>query len=194
MAANQVAAYIVSQLLGALLGGAVALSIMHDDMGYPSIGKGYTWKGGIVAEIIYTGIIVLAMLHATTTPQTQGNSYFGIAVGLAVGGATYTAGDISGAAFNPAIGLALPALAGEGEDIWVYIIGPLIGAVLAGILFYTTEDRSHYKRRYSILMEETGAQPESHTFAKFMPPNQPRQELEAGLLNDVPYGQVQEYH
>lgn len=164
----QVVTYVIAQVIGAFIGGAVAKGIMHDDLGYPDIGDGYSWKAGIVAEICYTGILVFVVLHLTTTPQTQGNSYFGTAIGLVVAAGAYSVGGISGAAFNPAVGIAMPALAGDGENIWVYILGPLIGAVAAGGLFYITEDRSH-KRRYSIYMEG-GAEPDGRAYSKYMPP------------------------
>lgn len=43
---------------------------------------------------------------------------------------------ITGGSFNPAAGIALPAFKGEHmEDIWVYVVGPLLGAPIAACLF-----------------------------------------------------------
>ena len=45
------------------------------------------------------------------------------------------AGSVSGGAFNPAIGVALPAVHGKGDDIWIYLLGPYLGAIAAGLVF-----------------------------------------------------------
>jgi hypothetical protein len=39
-------------------------------------------------------------------------------------------GDVSGGAFNPAVGIALPGCKAHFEDMWIYIVGPLLGGAL----------------------------------------------------------------
>jgi hypothetical protein len=51
---------------------------------------------------------------------------FGLAVGLVVFAGAECAGTESGGAFNPAIGL-LPLIHGQSSDVWVYVLGPLVG-------------------------------------------------------------------
>jgi glycerol uptake facilitator-like aquaporin len=84
--------------------------------------------------------------------QSQGNSYFGIAIGLTVASAVYTVGNISGAALNPALGMMLPAIHHKSKDIWIYFLGPCLGSVFAALLYVSTQDRSH-KRKFNLYME-----------------------------------------
>jgi len=49
----------------------------------------------------------------------------------------YAFGPISGEAFNPAVGM-LPALHHSLDTIWIYWVGPVVGAVAAAIVFWLT--------------------------------------------------------
>ena len=51
---------------------------------------------------------------------------------MTVTAAAFASGGISGGAFNPAIGIALPAVHGVTKDFVLYLVGPLIGGALAG--------------------------------------------------------------
>ncbi|MCH8124326.1 MAG: aquaporin, partial [Bacteroidetes bacterium] len=76
----------------------------------------------------------------TTADETEGNSYFGLAIGFTVMVGVVAVGDISGAAFNPAVGvgsIVVNVLAGDGSfaDIWLYLVGPFAGGALAAVVF-----------------------------------------------------------
>jgi len=79
------------------------------------------------------------VLNAAVTQATQGNSFYGLAIGITIAAATFTAGPISGRAFNPAVGFGATLggvrfAGGSWSDLWLYIVGPLIGgAVGAGV-------------------------------------------------------------
>ena len=94
----------------------------------------------VITELTYTFALASVVLHVATTKAQEGNSFFGLAIGFTVAAAAVAAGGVSGGAFNPAVGTALPAVHGHGKDIWIYWVGPLVGAAIAGLLFRATND------------------------------------------------------
>jgi len=66
-----------------------------------------------------------------------------------------TVGPISGGAFNPAVGIILPLLNGESSDMWVYILGPLIGSALALTCYrFTNHEEFVGRGKYQLKEEE----------------------------------------
>ena len=72
--------------------------------------------------------------------ETAGNSYFGLAIGFTVVVGVFAGGDVSGGAFNPAVGtgpILWQTLAGNGSlsNLWLYLVGPFLGGWLAAVVF-----------------------------------------------------------
>jgi len=127
-------AYWTAQVFGALLAFAVG-----DLIGGRAVGiqpaAGVSWLAALTAEMLFTAALVLVVLNVAATRATAGNSFYGLAIGLTVAVGAFAVGPISGAAFNPAVGLgatAVAAIAGHGpwSHLWLYIVGPLAGAAL----------------------------------------------------------------
>ena len=99
----------------------------------------------LIIEVLFTFALALVILNVATSKATAGNSYYGLAIGFTVLAAAFAGGPISGGAFNPAVGLG-PALGtlffgtASISHVWIYIVGPLIGGVLAGIVFKIQEN------------------------------------------------------
>jgi aquaporin Z len=133
--------YMVAQTAGAFLGGLVAKLIL-DDIGskvsYPKVGDDVSVIIALLVEALFTLALATVVLNVATTKANAGNSYFGLAIGLTVTAAAKAGGSISGGAFNPAVGLALPIFREYYSDIWIYAVGPLVGGALAGGLFRFT--------------------------------------------------------
>ncbi len=102
-------------------------------------GAGVYWSSALAAEVAFTAALVLVVLNVAATKETAGNSYYGLAIGLTVAVGAFTVGPISGAAFNPAVAFGATAGAalfehGGWSDVWIYFIGPLLGAAIgAGV-------------------------------------------------------------
>jgi aquaporin Z len=102
-------------------------------------GAGVYWYSALAAEIAFTTALVLVVLNVAATRETAGNSYYGLAIGFTVGAGAFVVGPISGAAFNPAVGFSATlgaALFAHGgwSDLWIYIVGPLVGASIAAAI------------------------------------------------------------
>ena len=133
--AREAAAYVSAQLLGAIVAALALLAIWPDrpaDLGatVPSAGAG----SALVYELLMTAILMFVIMAVATDARAVGPAA-AIAIGGVIGLDALFGGPVTGASMNPARSLG-PALAsGEWREIWVYLAGPLLGAV-AGALAY----------------------------------------------------------
>jgi len=99
----------------------------------------------LIVEVLFTFALALVVLNVATSKSTAGNSYYGLAIGFTVLAAAFAGGPISGGAFNPAVGVG-PALGmlffgtASISHVWIYIVGPLVGGALAGVVFNIQEN------------------------------------------------------
>jgi aquaporin Z len=139
---SDAAAYVLAQLLGALFGvffaasiGGAAVQSVH--LGLTAPGTGYGALAAFLAEIGITAALVLLILFCVDNPRIAPRTpYF---AGLLVAFLVFVEAPISGTSLNPARSFAPALLTGTLQDQWLYLIGPLIGSLmavtLAGFLF-----------------------------------------------------------
>ena len=134
--------YVVAQLLGAILASVAVLVVTGATFApapAPDAGPGAV----LLAEALMTFALMFVILNVATHPTTEGNHYYGVAIGFTVLGGAYAVGNVSGAAFNPAVGTG-PALVGsivsDGSlaDVWFYWVGPVVGAASSVPVFRMT--------------------------------------------------------
>jgi len=140
MPAAEAAGYWAAQLMGAVLAAFSAWAIVGHTFA-PGPAPGAVPIPALLVEILFTAALVLVVLAVAGTRATEGNSYFGLAIGFTVLAGAIAGGGISGGAFNPAVGLGpmiVHALAGYPQALanaWLYVVGPGVGAVLAVIIY-----------------------------------------------------------
>jgi aquaporin Z len=90
----------------------------------------------LVAEFLFTFALVYVVLNVATAKGTEGNSFYGLAIGFTVLVGAYAVGSISGAAFNPAVavGGSFMNIYAWG-NIWIYLVAELAGGVVAALAF-----------------------------------------------------------
>lgn len=117
-----------------VMGGVVASLLLH--FLFPAhVTLGATLPQGeplqsLVLEIVLTWLLMLVILNVSEGAQEKGITA-GLVVGAVIGLEALFAGPICGASMNPARSLA-PALVQEHmEHFWIYLFGPLMGALLA---------------------------------------------------------------
>jgi len=103
-------------------------------------GAGVTPVAALIVETIFTLMLVLVVLNVATTKASENKGYYGLAIGFTIVVAAAAGGGISGGAFNPAVGIGsnvAALLRGEGSTshLWIYLVGPLLGGVLAALIF-----------------------------------------------------------
>jgi aquaporin Z len=141
ISASTMVAYWIVQLAAGLAAFAFGYAVSGHTPGIHP-GAGVAWYSALGAEVVFTTALVLVVLNVAATRQTAGNSYYGIAIGFTVAVGAFVAGPISGAAFNPAVGVSATfagAVFGHGSwsDVWLYVVGPLVGAAIAAGLHLT---------------------------------------------------------
>jgi aquaporin Z len=139
MEAKNLLPYVIFQILGGFLAAVIYYLFMEKTTG-PAPGPGVAvWKA-VVAEILFTTLLVLVVLNVATSPATAGNQYFGLAIGFTVMAGAFAVSPISGAAFNPAVAIGLICMdlirgGSSAQYIWIYIVGPLAGGAIAAYLY-----------------------------------------------------------
>ena len=134
--------YVVSQIIGAVIGAAL-LRIVSGLAGIDQTGglgsNLASGAGGIVGalliEIILTFIFVLTILGVTADESKSGVA--GITIGLTLTFVHIVGIPLTGTSVNPArsIGPALFAGGSALSDLWIFIVAPLVGAALAAIVY-----------------------------------------------------------
>jgi len=90
----------------------------------------------LLAEFLFTFALVFVVLNVATAKGTEGNSYYGWAIGFTVTAGAFAVGGVSGGAFNPAV-----AIGGSFMDVfawsnlWIYVIAELAAGVAAAYTF-----------------------------------------------------------
>lgn len=142
------AAHVAAQLVGATLGALAILTIASGNAGYDvavnglgqnGYGEGYlgeyTLMAAFLFELIATFLFVTVILGATQAKSPA--AVAGIVIGLTLAGIHLVGINVTGVSVNPArsFGPALFAGAKALGDLWLFIVAPLAGGALAGILF-----------------------------------------------------------
>jgi aquaporin Z len=89
-----------------------------------------------LAEFLFTFALAYVVLNVATAKGTNGNSFYGLAIGMTVMTGAFAVGGISGGAFNPAVavGAALMKLLSFSQ-IWIHIVADLAGGLVAALAF-----------------------------------------------------------
>jgi aquaporin Z len=137
--ARDVAPYMLAQIAGAAVGAYLSYMLL-DRTFAPVPGPLATTVTATMVEIVYTGLLALVVLNVATSPATEGNSYYGLAIGTTIVIAVYAGGPISGGAYNPAVAtgsILVHAVAGDGNfgNLWIYLLGPFAGGALASVIY-----------------------------------------------------------
>jgi aquaporin Z len=132
MASNEFLAYIATQFVAAILAGLVVRYVGGRELHTPVASAGKM----LLAEFIFTFALAWVVLHVATARGTEGNSFYGLAIGFTVVAGAFAVGGISGGAFNPAIAVgAMVTGLFQWSKIWIYLIADFLGAVVAARAF-----------------------------------------------------------
>ncbi|KAB1153646.1 aquaporin [Tenacibaculum aiptasiae] len=133
MPKREVIHYVIAQVLGAFLASVLLYLIFPETQ---TLGETLPSEGIISSfalETVLTFFLMLTILGVTS--QKEYSHLAGIVIGVFVTGIILIAGPISGGSFNPARSLAPAVLSGNIHLLWIYIIAPMLGSVLAMLLW-----------------------------------------------------------
>ncbi len=127
--------YWVVQFLGGILGAVLLNALLPNpgDLGVTILTEGITPVQGLVTEIVLTFFLVNTIFN--TAVSGKAGNFAGLAIGLALILCILMGGPLTRASLNPARTLGPAIVSGNYADIWLYFLGPFIGALLAAFLY-----------------------------------------------------------
>jgi aquaporin Z len=132
MLPNELGAYIATQVAAAVLAGMLVRYVGGRESHVATASSGKM----LVAEFVFTFALAWVVLNVATARGTDGNSFYGLAIGFTVVAGAYAVGGISGGAFNPAIAIgAMVTGLLAWSNIWIYLIADFLGAAVAAVAF-----------------------------------------------------------
>jgi MIP family channel proteins len=135
------AVLIVAQLVGAVMGALLLRYVVGDDAfdaggaGAPALAPGLAVGKGIVLEAILTFFLVFVVFGTAVDDKGPWNKTAGFTIGLTIAFDILAFGPLTGAAMNPARWFGPALVGGVWENALVWIVGPIAGAIIAGVLY-----------------------------------------------------------
>jgi MIP family channel proteins len=144
MRTGEAVSYIVSQLLGGVLGALLLRAVLggaETGLGTPTLAHdlalGATtltitpWAGYVIEAVL--GFFLATVVLSTAVAGRAGN-LAPLAIGVTLSLNIIMGGPLTGAAFNPARALGPMVATGNFSDAWLYLTAPIVGAIVAAIL------------------------------------------------------------
>jgi aquaporin Z len=128
--------YIATQAVGATLAALLVRALDFAPAATLSLAGSGTM---LVVEFLFTFALAFVFLNVATANDTEGNSFYGLAIGFTVAAGAFAVGTVSGGAFNPAVALGASVLgAFAWGDIWIYLLANFAGGAAAAVVFLAT--------------------------------------------------------
>jgi aquaporin Z len=134
--AKDVLPYVVAQIAAAAAAAGLVLYLKGPDAPIRPMDISAILPKVILAETLFTFALAFVVLNVATAKGTQGNSFYGLAIGFTVTAGAFAVGGISGGVFNPAVAVGISIMGlSLWQNIWVYLAANLVGGALAAIVF-----------------------------------------------------------
>lgn len=148
--------YIVIQVIGGSVAGAILFAIASGAPGFDAVESGFATNGYgelspggysllavALAEIVLTAVFIWVILGVTSTHAPKG--FAPLAIGLTLALIHLISIPVSNTSVNPARSLGVAWFAGSGalSQVWLFIVAPIVGALIAGFTYkFLTGDRA----------------------------------------------------
>ncbi|MEO8494163.1 MAG: aquaporin [Planctomycetota bacterium] len=132
--AKDVAPYMGAQILAAAAAAGCVLFLKGPDAKITAMELAL--PQAIMAETLFTFALAYVVLNVATAKGTEGNSFYGLAIGFTVMAGAFAVGGISGGAFNPAVAVGISVMGlSSWANIWVYLVANFAGGAIAAAVF-----------------------------------------------------------
>ncbi len=130
---SDVPGYMISQFAGGIIA-AFAVFLIKGNV--PVVTSPISPVPSLLAEFLFTFALCYVVLNVATSKRTDGNSFYGLAIGFTVLVGAYAVGSISGGAFNPAVAVGIITMGLiDISSIWVFLIANFLGGIAAALAF-----------------------------------------------------------
>jgi aquaporin Z len=128
------AGYIVAQVIGAIGAAGLVLVLWNQAAVASTItapGSGFTDIQALILETVLTAIFLLVILAATK----HASSLAALAIPVTLVAIHFAAVPFTGASVNPARSIGPALLGGDLSKLWIYLVAPIVGAVIAALIY-----------------------------------------------------------
>lgn len=137
LTALEYSAYLVTQAVAALAAAGVVIAIGYNPAAPLKVAGDSKM---LIVEFLFTFALAYVVLNVATAPDTEGNSFYGLAIGFTVAAGAFAVGSISGGAFNPAVAFGATVMGlFAWSHIWIYLLAQFVGGAAAAIAFRLTQ-------------------------------------------------------
>ncbi len=126
--------YIVAQVVGAIAAGLVilvAISQAAVKAGITAPGTGVSQVGALILEVVFTAGFIAVILASTKRAPALAP----LAIPLTLVAIHFATATLSGASVNPARSIGSALVGGDLSVLWIYLVGPVVGAVLGWAVY-----------------------------------------------------------
>jgi MIP family channel proteins len=136
---NEILPYWVAQLIGGFVA-VLAVAIVYSGPAVDALdnapGVGISDGGALLLELIATALFVIVICTVATDDRAPWKGVMApMLIGLFIFTAAVAVGPASGGSFNPARSFDPALFNGNFDDLWIYLVGPLAGGVIGGVLW-----------------------------------------------------------
>jgi len=132
--AKQVPLYWLAQCAGAFLALFLLIMLLPEGKSFGATAPHIAYGQALGWEIVLTFFLMFVIISVATDTRAVG-IMAGIAIGASVTLGAFIGGPLTGASMNPARSLAPAVFEHRLDALWIYIAGPMIGALLAAFLY-----------------------------------------------------------
>jgi len=129
--------YWISQLAGAVAAAGILRWLLHKPAFLRAVPQtsGIGAGRGLVVEAILTFFLVWAVFATAVDPRGAFKAIAGLAIGLTITMDVFVGGPLTGAAMNPARAFGPQLIGNSWHNDWIYYVGPVAGALIAGLAY-----------------------------------------------------------
>jgi aquaporin Z len=137
LTAREYVAYVATQAVAAIAAAGVVFALDYNPASPAKVaGEGKM----LIVEFLFTFALAYVVLNVATADDTEGNSFYGLAIGFTVAAGAFAVGSVSGGAFNPAVALGATVMGlFSWSHIWVYLLANFAGGAAAALAFRLTQ-------------------------------------------------------
>jgi len=130
---RQVPGYVAAQFVGAFAASFTVRALLPES---PTLGE---HSPHIIAPRAFAlecllGLLLMMTILGVTAKAKERGLQAGLAIGAAVFLGVLVAGPISGGSMNPVRSIAPGVVSGRTDELWIYVLAPMLGAAIAGIV------------------------------------------------------------